>query len=116
EDSGPVLVLLAPPLRALLLRRVRNAIDHRVDEPASTALDLRDVDRRDHLLIAIEADRPPRRLDLRYDAPQRIADLDAITHFAPHGVDRRGDELSGHVASLAVGAGPSVVPGVVVAH
>src|SRR2546428_14107276 len=86
-------LLLVPPLRAFFLRSLRDWIDDRIDQPVSPALDLRDVDGSDPLLVPIEADRAARWLDLIHDGQQDHPDRVPVSHFFLYRIDPRTDHL-----------------------
>src|SRR5712691_165888 len=103
--------LLVPPLPRLFLRGVRDPVDDRVDQPAALALDLHHEDVRDDLLVSVEADRAARGMDLRGRVADGVAERRPIARLALACLDRRADELSGHVSELDVAGGPGVVLG-----
>src|SRR5262249_35476783 len=114
----PVLAMLAgrhvPVVYGLLqefLRRVLpelrdggEGLDHGIGELAVPLLDLPDVDVLDGAAVAVELDRPARRVG-NLHLPERGQEPGPVLDVAAHRLDRPGDPAAGGVAGLRVVAG-----------
>src|SRR3989442_5100522 len=105
-----------PPSPRGLLGDVRDLVDDGVDDAVALLLDLHDVHGADDLVVGVEGQRAPRRLDLGDGALEGVTHLAAIAHLALEEIESGADELGSDVAGLRVAARAQAGAGLGVAH